>query len=137
MAGRALLNAMFPLTHLELGDRFQLEDVLNWGALPEIFSMEENVERQEYLPTYAHVYLKEEIFAEQIVRNLVPFRLFLEVAAQSHGKQINFRKIGRQLKIDGKTIQNYFQILEDTLVGFFLLPSHSIAIETNVLFSFI
>ncbi len=66
--------------------------------------------------------LKEEIVAEQIVRRLDPFRQFLEVAAQSNGTIINYANIARDVGADPKTVNSYFSILEDTLVGF-LLPA--------------
>ncbi len=125
LAGRALLNEMYPLTALELGDSFQLMDVLHWGSLPGLFSFGTDEERKAYLSAYAHTYLKEEIFAEQLVRQMIPFRRFLEVSAQCHGTQLSYRKLGRELELDGKTVQSYFEILEDTLVGFLLYPHHS------------
>ena len=57
---------------------------------------------------------------EQFVKNLAPFRHFLEVAAQCNGKIINFQNIARDVGVDNKTVQRYYAILEDTLVGFFL-----------------
>jgi len=125
LAGRALLNELYPLTARELGSRFQLRDCLHWGSLPAIFSAPDDSTRQAYLTTYAYTYLKEEVFAEQLVRKMQPFRRFLEVAAQSHATILSFRKLGREVGLDGKTVQNYFQILEDTLVGFLLYPHHS------------
>jgi predicted AAA+ superfamily ATPase len=72
------------------------------------------------LQTYAQTYVREEVFAEQLVRNLVPFRRFLEIASQMNGQIINFSAIARQVSADDKTIQSYFQILEDTYIGFFV-----------------
>lgn len=125
LAGRALLNEMYPLTAVELGDDFQLLDVLHWGSLPKVFAFTADEERKAYLSAYAHTYLKEEVFAEQLVRNMLPFRRFLEVSAQCHGTRLSYRKLGRELQLDGKTVQSYFQILEDTLVGFLLYPHHT------------
>ncbi|GIL17131.1 MAG: hypothetical protein BroJett040_08820 [Oligoflexia bacterium] len=76
-----------------------------------------------YLKSYITTYLKEEIQAEQIVRNLKPFRLFLDVAAQMNTKVVNFSKIGRDVDADTKSVQNYFEILRDTHVGI-LLNAH-------------
>lgn len=125
LAGRALLNEMYPLTAQELGDAFALADVIHWGSLPGLYAFSTDEERRAYLQAYAHTYLKEEVFAEQLVRKMTPFRRFLEVAAQCHATQLSFRRLGQDLQLDGKTVQNYFQILEDTLVGFFLYPHHT------------
>jgi predicted AAA+ superfamily ATPase len=81
-------------------------------------------ERTLFLESYSHTYLKEEIIAEQIIRKDRPFRLFLEVAAQSNGEVLNYSKIAHDIGVDSKTVRSYFEILEDTLVGFFLPAYH-------------
>lgn len=124
LAGRAFLYHLFPLTHLELGEVFNLAAVLQYGSLPQIFSYDTPGDKRLYLETYARTYLKEEIWNEQIVRKLEPFAHFLEVAAQGNGKILNFSKIGRDIGSDTKTVQSYYQILEDTLAGFILPAYH-------------
>ena len=69
-------------------------------------------------------YLREDVVAEQIVRRLDPFRLFLEVTAQSNGTIVSYANIARDVGADSKTVFSYFSILEDTLVGFLLPASH-------------
>lgn len=120
LAGRAFVYHLFPLTVSELKEEFILEEAIRWGTLPEIYQCDNDSEKKEFLNAYAHTYLKEEIIAEQVVRNLNPFRKFLEVAAQSNGKIINFSNISRDVGVDDKTIKSYYQILEDTLIGFML-----------------
>lgn len=123
LAGRAFIYELFPLTHIELESRFNLSEVLQYGALPAIFSFENPAEKRLYLEAYGRTYLKEEIWNEQIVRKLEPFARFLEIAAQCNGKIINFSKIGRDIGADPKTVQSYYQILEDTMTGI-LLPAY-------------
>lgn len=120
LAGRAFVYHLYPLSAFELGDDFDLNHALRWGTLPEISRCSSDLERQEFLNAYAHTYLKEEIIVEQTVRNLEPFRKFLEVAAQSNGKIINYSNIARDVGADDKTIKSYYTILEDTLIGFML-----------------
>lgn len=123
LAGRAFKYDMLPFTHFELAEKFDLDFVLRWGALPQVFSLQET-DRNEYLRSYCQTYLKEEILQEQIVRNGLAFRDFLEIAAQENGKSLNFSKIARNIDVDTKTAQSFFQILEDTLVGFYLPAFH-------------
>jgi predicted AAA+ superfamily ATPase len=125
LAGRAFTYSLFPLTHRELGDRFDLRSVLEHGSLPEVFHLTEQEDRHQYLRAYAQTYLKEEIQAEPVVRRLNPFRKFLEVSAQSNGKILNFTAIARDVGSDPKTVQEYFRILEDTLLGTLLEPYHA------------
>jgi predicted AAA+ superfamily ATPase len=122
LAGRAFLFHLFPLTAEELGDQFHLDDILNWGSLPKIFEYELEQEKRRYLTSYFQTYLKEEIVTEQIIRNLDPFRLFLPLAAQMDGQIVNYANISKDTGADPKTIQNYYQILEDTNLGIFLNP---------------
>ncbi len=120
LAGRALLNTLFPLTSTELGKDFDLENTLQWGSLPKVLDYKLNSVRNRFLKTYVQTYLKEEVVAEQLVRNLTPFRLFLPIAAQMNSKTINFSNIAKDTGVDFKTIQSYFEILCDTYMGSFL-----------------
>jgi predicted AAA+ superfamily ATPase len=123
LAGRAFVYNMHPLTHVELGNQFSLDTVLTWGSLPQIFSLNNDSDKTEFLDAYALTYLKEEIWTEHIIRKLDPFRRFLEVAAQTSGDIINYSNIADDVGADIKTVQSYYQILEDTWVGF-LLPAY-------------
>jgi predicted AAA+ superfamily ATPase len=121
LAGRAFVNHLHPLTLPELRPDAPLLDLLKWGGLPKVIQLETDEEKREYLRAYAHTYLREEIAAEQLVRNLDPFRNFLSVAAQSNGQELNYSKIARDVGADYKTVQSYFSLLADTMMGF-LLP---------------
>jgi predicted AAA+ superfamily ATPase len=126
LAGRAFVYHLYPFSFAEVGADFSLEAALRWGMLPKIFALTTDHTKEKYLQSYAQVYLKEEIWAEQLIRKLDPFRRFLEVAAQSNGKIINYANISRDVGVDEKTVTNYFSILEDTLIGFILEPfAHS------------
>jgi len=122
LAGRAFVNYLFPLTAREIGEGFSLESALAWGTLPRLFALESVEDKRDFLRTYTHTYLKEEITEEQVVRRLDPFRRFLVVAAQMSGQIVNFSKIAREVRASAPTVQTYFEILEDTLVGFLLEP---------------
>lgn len=124
LAGRAFNNVLFPLTTVELGQDFDLSFALNWGSLPLVFSLENDAARREYLRSYVSNYIRQEIREEQIVRRLDPFVKFLEASAQCNGKIINASQIGRDSGTDSKAISRYYEILEDTLLGFYLDPYH-------------
>jgi len=124
LAGRAFVFYLFPLTAREIGEEFSLQAALAWGTLPRVATLESNDERRDFLRTYTHTYLQEEITQEQIVRRLDPFRRFLVVASQMSGQIVNFSKIGREVGASTLTVQSYFQILEDTLIGNLIEPFH-------------
>src|ERR1700733_4999266 len=125
LAGRAFVYHLYALSCFELKDAFDLNKALHWGTLPKIFSLETDGDREAFLRAYAEIYLKEEIWNEQVVRKLSPFRRFLEVAAQCNGQIINYANIAKDVGVDEKTVKEYFTILEDTLIGFLLEPYHN------------
>lgn len=124
LAGRAYVFHLYPLSYLELKSDFSLDVALGYGTLPQITTSKTPEDHKEFLNAYAQFYLKEEIWGEHLIRQLDPFRRFLEVAAQCNGKLINVSKIARDCKVSDKTVNAYFGILEDTLIGFFLEPYH-------------
>ena len=124
LAGRAFVNHLFPLTSQEMAKAFDLVDVLHWGSLPKVINLKKNEEKKAYLRSYSLAYVKEEIQAEQIIRKLEHFREFLSVAAQMSGKLINFSAIAREVGAPVPTVQSYYQILEDTYLGFLLPHFH-------------
>jgi predicted AAA+ superfamily ATPase len=129
LAGRASEIRLHPFSFVELGERFLIPDAMNYGSLPSSFLLrDDHVERRRFLNAYVNTYLREEIQAEQIVKTMDPFRQFIEVAGAAHGKILNASKVGRQCGIDPKTSQRYFQVLIDTLVGFYL-PAFDVSIR--------
>lgn len=125
LAGRAFQNILYPLTSSELKEDFDLEFYLRWGGLPEVYNLNSDDARKQYLRTYVQTYLKQEIQAEQLVRNLQPFRKFLDLLGSISGTIINYSKIARDINSDPVTVKNYFEILEDTLIGYRLLSHHN------------
>jgi len=124
LGGRAITFNLFPFTHIELGDKFNLENQLKYGSLPLLLKCETNSDKEDFLKSYVQNYLKEEVLIEQLVRQIEPFKDFLEVAAQMNGEPINYSKISRDVNASDQTIKTFFQILEDTLVGFHLKAFH-------------
>jgi len=117
LAGRAYTYHLFPLTFTEAGDLFNLDKALRTGMLPVLWNSDsENPE--EFLTSYAETYLKEEVAAEGLVRDIGPFAHFLDIVAANDGETVNFNNIARECSVSVKTAQQYFQILEDTFLAF-------------------
>jgi len=122
LAGRAWKYNLHSLTHRELGNYFSIDKVMRIGSLPKVY-LEENEEYSfKTLKSYVETYLKEEISAESILRNVNPFFKFLPLSAFYNGNVLNFSSLSQQIGVNYKTVQEYFQILQDTLVGFMLNP---------------
>ncbi|MCB0309778.1 MAG: DUF4143 domain-containing protein, partial [Bdellovibrionales bacterium] len=130
LAGRAYTYFLHPLSAEELSEYFSLDKYLAYGGLPHVWNVGSDAERVKYLRSYVSTYLKEEISEGQIVRNLEPFAKFLQIAAQSSGQIINYLKISRDVGVSDQTVKTYFQILEDTLIGF-LLPAFSRSVRKS------
>jgi predicted AAA+ superfamily ATPase len=114
LAGRAIVQNFYPLVSAEVGYE-QVLKRLNRGSLPAVFDSE--IYRDD-LRSYVGTYLKEEILEEGLNRGIEGFSRFLEVASLSNGKQINFTEIGNDAGVPPRIIREYYQILEDTLIGF-------------------
>jgi predicted AAA+ superfamily ATPase len=120
LAGRALRRSMHPFVHEELGEKFDLEETLRYGAMPIVW---DSNAKQETLSAYVQLYLKEEIQAEALVRNLPGFARFLPIAALFHGQNINVANIAREAGVARTTVTGYLDILEETLLCF-RLPAY-------------
>lgn len=114
LAGRAWEANLFPLTSCELPE-LDLHRYLQYGGLPPVYLSEDPVEE---LHAYVNTYLKEEIQAEALVRKIPAFSRFLEVAALTSGKMMNFTEIASDTGVPASTVREYYQILEDTFLGF-------------------
>ncbi|MFI5394418.1 MAG: ATP-binding protein [Candidatus Binatia bacterium] len=121
LAGRAVRREMHPFVPAELGEAFSLETVLSVGSLPVIWQAPS---RRDALQAYVRMYLKEEIQAEALVRNLPGFARFLPIAALFHGQTLNAATLGRDAGAARTTVAGYLDILEDTLVAF-RLPAYA------------
>ncbi|RPJ72702.1 MAG: ATP-binding protein, partial [Desulfobacteraceae bacterium] len=120
LAGRALNRAMHPFVPEELGGRFELDSALQYGLMPVVFDSEA---KAETLSAYSQFYLKEEIQAEALVKNLPGFARFLPVAALFHGQTVNVSTIARDAGVARTTVSGYLEILEETLLCF-RLPAY-------------
>ena len=116
LGGRALRYELFPLVFAEIPD-FSLDAALNDGLMPPHYGS--RLARQR-LESYVGDYLKEEIVAEALTRNVPSFSRFLEMAALGNGEMLQFSTIARECGVSMPTVKSYYQILEDTLIGRFL-----------------
>jgi predicted AAA+ superfamily ATPase len=114
LGGRALPVYLYPFVSAEVGD-LDIDRAVNYGMLPPHY-LAKNPPR--LLSAYIQVYLKEEIREEALVRNLDSFQRFLEVAALTDGEMINNNNIAQDCGVSATTVSSYFDILEDTLIGY-------------------
>lgn len=121
LGGRVSRQFFFPLCYPELSSNkiFNLKKILNYGTVPSII-LSENPYND--LLDYVGLYLKEEIKFEGLVRDLNIFSEFLRLAALSNAEQINYSSFANDAQISGTTAKEYFQILDDTLIGKIVFP---------------
>ena len=119
LAGRAILKTLHPFMAAELGPKFQFARSLEIGMLPLVLN---SAEPTETLKTYASLYLREEVQAEGLVRNIGNFARFLEAVSFSHASLLNTSQVARECQIKRKTVEGFIEVLEDLLLGFRLQP---------------
>ena len=128
LGGRALRKTLFPLVSAEIPD-FDLNRALNNGLLPRHYLVDHPSMR---IQSYIGDYLQQEIVEEAIVRRLDSFTRFLQVAALSNTEIVNYSNIAQECGISSKTVKEYFTILEETMLGFYL-PSYTRVIKRRVI----
>ncbi len=116
LPGRVHTFTLSPLTLLEAGFDKPLEEAMSTGLLPGVYSERDLTEKKRLLGSYAATYLKEEIQAEALTKNIEGFGRFLRIAAAKNGEFVDFAKLGAQAAITQKTASRFFEILEDTLI---------------------
>ncbi|RLC47686.1 MAG: ATP-binding protein [Candidatus Cloacimonadota bacterium] len=118
LGGRAWRYEMFPFVTAEL-ENWDLLRILNRGMIPDHY-LQENYKKT--LRSYIQDYLKEEVFAEGLTRNIPAFSRFFDAMGYSHGELTNYSNIARECGVDSKTVKEYYQILVDTLLGTMVEP---------------
>lgn len=114
LAGRALVNECHPLTSHEIGASFDVRERMKYGCLPAAVN---HADPGRFLSAYVNTYLKEEIQAEGIVRNVANFARFMEAASFSQAQILNMASVARDCGVERKVVEQYFQILEDLLLA--------------------
>ena len=117
LAGRAALREMHPFTAAELAEKFALPGALKIGLVPVIYSAKDP---GEAIKAYVELYIKEEVLAEGLIRNVGDFSRFLETISFSHGSILNVSNVARECEVERKTVHGYIDILKDLLLAFFV-----------------
>jgi len=118
LGGRAWTRYLYPLVTKEIGN-YDLLRILNYGALPSVYN---SLYPEEELEAYVGNYLKTEIQAEGLVRKIENFSRFLQVASLYNAELVNFANVSSDSAVPARTVSEYFEILQDTLIGSLLEP---------------
>jgi predicted AAA+ superfamily ATPase len=117
LPGRVLNFFLAPLATEELQDDWNEDSAMIYGSLPGIVNLQNPKDKKELLRSYSSTYLKEEILAEALVRQVDGFVRFLSASAQDAGLYLDFSKISKKAKIPRQSAIRHFEILEDTLIA--------------------
>jgi predicted AAA+ superfamily ATPase len=122
LPGRVLTYRLGPLACAEIGAGFDPRRAMELGTLPEPYLERDRATAEKLLSSYAGSYLKEEVQAEALSRNLEGFSRFLHVAASSSGQSLDFSKLAQKSRVSRTSTLRYFEALEDTLLVHRLEP---------------
>lgn len=114
LGGRAVLRTAHPFMAAELGERFRMDEALHLGLVPLVLGSRTP---PDVLRGYVALYLREEVQAEGLVRNLGAFSRFLEAVAYSHAGVLNVANVARECQVERKVVEGYLGILEDLLLA--------------------
>jgi predicted AAA+ superfamily ATPase len=117
LAGRAASRRFFPLVASEVNADVDVDDLLRFGGLPAVRNEPATSLRVDLLESYRDTYLAEEVRNEGLVRSLDGFSRFLEVAALMHGQVLNMASVARDAGVSRPTVQGFFEVLADTMIG--------------------
>ncbi|MEI6845763.1 MAG: AAA family ATPase [Candidatus Firestonebacteria bacterium] len=115
LGGRLLKQSLHPFMACELGELFKLEQALETGLVPVVYS---STDRKAFLRAYAAMYIKEEVQAEGLVRNIGNFARFLEAVSFSHGSTLNISNVSAECQVERKTVEGFLNIMEDLLIAY-------------------
>jgi predicted AAA+ superfamily ATPase len=130
LGGRAALLKMFPFIFNEVKTNFNLDEQLQYGTICGLYDdTKEN--KILKLKSYLETYIKDEILSEGMLRKLPPFYRFIDLIGQLSAEIINYSNIGREAHTSEHTIKSYFQILEETFIGFYL-PAFDVSVKRSM-----
>lgn len=133
LPGRVLNYRLGPLVAAELGTKIDTQKILSLGSLPEIYLSSDAHEGRKIIKSYVANYLKEEIKAEALTQNLEAFSRFLHSAILSCSQFVDYTKLAKASKISRHSIPRYFEILEDTLLGYLIRPFEPLQKEADLI----
>jgi len=115
LGGRAVVSFVHPFMAAELGEEFNLKQALQLGMIPLIV---DSVEPAKTLAAYVMLYIREEVMAEGLLRDVAAYSRFLESISFSHGSLLNISGVSRECEVSRKTVEGYISVLEDMLLGY-------------------
>lgn len=130
LGGRAALIKMFPFVYSEVKNNFNIDEQLQYGTICGLY--DDNKETKIIkLKSYLETYIKDEILSEGVFRKLPPFYRFIDLIGQLSSEIINYSNIGRESHTSEHTIKSYFQVLEETFIGFYL-PAFDVSVKRSL-----
>lgn len=132
LPGRVINYSMGPIIAKELNYKLNIKEHLSYGFLPEMITTKNEKEKQQLLISYCSSYIREEIQAEALTKSLEAFVRFINELCSWTAQFVDYTKLSKRAAISRHTCPNYFEILEDTLVGFRIFPDKNLLEEFDL-----
>jgi predicted AAA+ superfamily ATPase len=116
LPGRVHTYRLGPIVAAELAYRLDTRQALATGTLPGVLTDPDDSSRRKTLRSYAATYLKEEVQAESLTRNLEGFARLLGITADWAGHHLDLSKLAAGAQVARQSAMRYFEVLEDTLI---------------------
>ena len=116
LPGRIFTYFLGPVISREMNYQLDTTDALAHGSLPGILCESDLRTKEKTLESYAATYLKEEVQAEALTRNLEGFARFLSVCGDYAGQFLDLSKLAADAQVARQTAVRYFEVLEDCLI---------------------
>ncbi|PWQ95421.1 ATP-binding protein [Leucothrix pacifica] len=123
LTGRTHTYRLYPISWMELAERHnpfelqtKLEERLIYGHYPEVFQLEGQVDKVEYLRHLSSDYLYRDVLELENIRHSHKLRDLLKLLAFQVGSEVSYSEIGTQLGLSRHTVADYIDLLEKSFV---------------------
>lgn len=125
LTGRTWNFKLFPVAFSELTYHYniieldnRLEEFLIYGMYPEIFSLDNIKDKEQYLRLLTSSYLYKDVLEITSIKHSSKLDDLLRLLAFQVGSQVSLNELGRSLNMSKDTVNSYIDLLEKSFVIF-------------------
>ena len=135
LAGRFFRHRLLPFSPAELshlGERVELEKLMNRGGFPEPFLAENSVDADRWRMQYIDGLIRADILDFEKIHDFKSMQMILDLLRARTGSPVSYSSIAQDVQIAPNTVKKYIQILESLYI-IFKVPPFSRNIARSIL----